>query len=573
MIKLQNFLKHLSSPVKLRPIEFTYIGDQGSTLETWKLNLALLGIEDQYSQLELVLGELLVAEIEDEVRMHIMHELQEVIDRLINHLHNDYVHEPGVLSKKQHTAVNRIKSIYYLCALIYDGVFNRQIEIKQTQSKKTKKKLSLSSLFSSSNQVYDHIIQHSVYCLMRFYLYLLMEDALIFEKAPDAIWQQLNYLYLYSLQEHIDKTKIKAKYKSHNADSIHEYYLQACVYHLLRPASYRRQDILSLHKVLERWASYISLESDVSTDSKIFVDLNSSSPPEYLTPYSKINPYDDHNVCLFIHVQNLLKALEDLQNEESSSYTPSFEVRLARLGEYTLTQQQFKLRSEARHSTHEENLAVIGLHRIHYHLSGKQPFAQLINKFQLPVAYHPKSRVSLDMTDYEQTTPVTLLDKSVSGYRFNSRDRRAADDNDERNGGDMHAQCSSLLKILSLFALMPNSSQPNSTWQLGLIRWIEHKENHIEAGSRLIGYSITACGVRLDMRDDRSQDFVPALLVAGNETLQTKTNLILPQYHFRENDKVVLRIGNKETKLRLLSTMEKTDDMQQYEIIRLTNDK
>ncbi len=571
MVKLQTFLKHLNNSVDLRQVKFTYIGEQGKNLEQWKLNLSMIGTDQQYKEVEQVLGELLVANISDEKRMHIMLEMQPVIHRLVSQLHSEYVHEPSSLSSKQFVFVEQVKSIHYLCALIFSSVLDRQIKIGELRHKKPK--LSF-KLLISSGQSQNNLTQQAVYYLMQSYLNLLMEDALIFEKASDVIWQQLNHLYLFSIQENIANAKMRAKYHARNADTIHEYYLQACLYNLLRPASYRRQDILSLHKVLDDWSRKMTLESDVNSDSKIFIDLNSNNPPEYLTPYSKVNPYDEHNLCIFIHIDQLIEYLEHIQDQDAPDYKPSFEVRLAKLAEYTLKQQQFKLRAETRHPTREMATAVIGLHRIHYHLSGKQPFGQLINKAQLPVTYHPKLRVSLDMTDYEQKTPVTILDKSTSGYRFSSDDKSAFDVSDGTRLETSHThKYSSLLKVLSLFALMPDPTDPNSTWELGMIRWLDHQESGIQAGSRLVGYSITACGVRLDSKDDRSHDFVPSLLVAGNETLETKTSLILPQYHFKVEDRVVLRIGNKETKLRLLANLQNTDDMQQYEIVRLTNEK
>ncbi len=574
MIKLQAFLKLLNDPVQLRALKFSHIGKLGTDLKQWKVNLSLASTEQQYTEIELVLGEILIADIDDDKRMKIMLDMQSIIQRLISDLHSEYIHEPSGLSAKQGAFVDKVKSIYFLCALIYDGIYNRQIEIKQQPYKKPKK-ISFQSLLSLG-QSFNNLIQRAIYHLMQYYVYILMEYALTFEKTPDPIWQQLNFSYLYAVQENIAKTKIRNKDNIHNVDTINEYYLQACMYSLFRPASFRRQDILSLHKVLGNWAKKVTLEADVNSDSKIFIDLNSSSPPEYLTPYSKVNPYDENNICLFIHIDKLLAYLDEIQHANNINNTPSFEIRLAKLAEYTLKQQQFKLRSETRHPTREEVVAVIGLHRIHYHLSGKQPFGKLINKSELPNSYHPKLHSSLDMTDYEQTTPIILLDKSTSGYRFNSTDKKAFDIKDGRTPPIAHSytyQSGALLKVLSLFAIMPNPLEPNSTWQLGMIRWLDHQDNCIQAGSKLIGYSVTACGVRLEDRDERTRDFVPALLVAGNETLETKTSLILPNYHFREDDKVVLRIGNKETKLRLLENIQNTDDIQQYEIVRLTNGK
>ncbi len=73
------------------------------------------------------------------------------------------------------------------------------------------------------------------------------------------------------------------------------------------------------------------------------------------------------------------------------------------------------------------------------------------------------------MTDYEKTTPIVILDKSTSGYCFNSSDRNICDSKDDgRTLPIDHSythQCGALLKVLSLFAIMPNSVELADTWQ------------------------------------------------------------------------------------------------------------
>ncbi|PID37492.1 MAG: hypothetical protein CR966_01425, partial [Pseudomonadales bacterium] len=482
MIKIETFKKHLSNPIALRQINFTYIGEEGKHLEQWKLNLSLVSLSEQYHQLEKVLGELLVANISDDKRIYIMMEMQPIIQRQISQLHSEYVHEPSSLNAKQILFVDQVKSIYYLCVLIFDGVLNRQIQLNSNKVETKKPKLTFKKLISS-NHSHGNLIQQSIYFLMQNYLYLLMEEAIIFEKPSSILWQQLNSLYVYSIQENIANLKVSSKYHARHADTIHEYYLQCCLYSLLNPASYRRQDILSLHKVLDEWAKKVTIESSVKSESKIFIDLNTGQPPEYLTPYSKVNPYDENNICVFIFVDPLLEYLEKIQDTSLPGFKSSFEVRLAKLGEYTLKQQQFKLRGETRHPTREKAYAVIGLHRIHYHLCGKQPFGQLIDKANLPVAYHPKLRISLDMSDYEQQTPMIVLDKSTTGYRFKSTDKDVFESPSQATYTHKY---SSLFKVLSLFAISPDPSDPNSTWELGMIRWIDHQENGIQAGAKIV---------------------------------------------------------------------------------------
>ena len=114
-----------------------------------------------------------------------------------------------------------------------------------------------------------------------------------------------------------------------------------------------------------------------------------------------------------------------------------------------------------------------------------------------------------------------------------------------------------------------NSVRLDGDWQIGLIRWVESRDNIFEAGGRIIGFSATACGVRLETKDNRSQVFVPALLLSGSDKLGSKTTLLLPKFHFRMGDKIVLRIGTKQTLLKLSHVLINSDDFEQYDILKL----
>lgn len=77
-----------------------------------------------------------------------------------------------------------------------------------------------------------------------------------------------------------------------------------------------------------------------------------------------------------------------------------------------------------------------------------------------------------------------------------------------------------------------------------------------------------AGGVRLRKKDGRSQEFVHGLLVGGDE-LNQQTTLVMPRYHFKVGDFVVLRIDTKEIELRLERNLLTTDEIEQYQIVRL----
>lgn len=585
MISFETFEKYLSENLSLRELIFTHIGDKADYLDQWIANLSILSQHEQCEQLEKVLSELIVANIADNTRMQILYSVHSVVGRLVSQLRSEYIHEPAKLTQRQQNLVKQVQSIYYLCILVYEGVLSRILQDTPRKAKRSWK--SMLSLGNASNV----LLQEALYFQLQTYLNLIMEDAILFQKPEDLLWEKMNRIYLLAVQNNITTNTVKHKLHAKHADNINEYYLQCCLFSLLRPISYRRQDILSIHKVLPEWAEKTSINIDINSTSKIFVDLQHDQAPEYLTPYSKVNPYDETKLCGFVDLdplQNYLQALLQSNDEESSS----FELRLAKLADYTLSQQQYQPRSETRHPTRHDINVVVGLHRIHYHIADKRLLSTIIREQDLPKAYQTKSHTVPDKKDYERKIPMTILDKSIAGYRFKSNLNKSqseynqADEVSEILGGVEFADAqnnaltekqsanddvnyNTSLKVLSLIAILPDGDDPNSRWELGIVRWIDHEDNGVQAGARLIGYSVTACGIRLETKDNRSQDFVPALLVSGNESLETKTTLIIPQYHFKTGDRVILRIGTKQTNLKLAANLMSTNDMQQYEIVRM----
>ncbi len=59
-------------------------------------------------------------------------------------------------------------------------------------------------------------------------------------------------------------------------------------------------------------------------------------------------------------------------------------------------------------------------------------------------------------------------------------------------------------------------------------------------------------------------------LIDGDE-LNKQSTLIVPRYHFNVGDLVLLRIDTKEIQLRLELNLLSTDEIEQYQIVRLTN--
>ena len=102
-----------------------------------------------------------------------------------------------------------------------------------------------------------------------------------------------------------------------------------------------------------------------------------------------------------------------------------------------------------------------------------------------------------------------------------------------------------------------------------MVRWINLDTKKPEIEWQVLGRKLIACGLRLEGSETRTRHFVPAFVVGKDEALQTNSTLIVPSSYFQTNDRVVMRVGNKQTSLRLGRRLLMTDEFNQYEVAQL----
>jgi hypothetical protein len=122
---------------------------------------------------------------------------------------------------------------------------------------------------------------------------------------------------------------------------------------------------------------------------------------------------------------------------------------------------------------------------------------------------------------------------------------------------------------MSLFLLSTPQSNAAESLSLGMVRWLTINDSYVEVDGQILGHAPMACALRLDNRDNRSQSFIPALLLAKDDGLQTVSSLVVPSYHFKIEDKVIIRLNDKQHSLRLQRSLLTTEAFTQYEVSRL----
>lgn len=567
MCTLEKFDKLCVAPIPKKQIALQTVDKHGKLSASWVASLPNFEKHEQYRQVKVVLGELIIADIAEEGRLSILESLVGVVERLSAQMQAEYINNPQNSFAEQKIYVDEVRSLYFLTILAYQSVafvMHKRLEGQPTGNQKAgggwfKKMTGLSAnvggIASNDKQYYAL----AVYRIMTFCSKLLAEFALTYQKSPSSLWRVMNGWYLKSALLGVDQLDI-GKINPNIIGNIHKQYLYSCLLSFANLFAYRRPDILNICRLLPEWAEYVQTTFNAESHFRVFVNLQSDTPPELITPFASINPYSHNHVCLFLDVSKLFAYLKSLEKEELIGLDGKrvFESRLAKM---VLLAFHRQVEQPTIKALGQSAYMMAGFGEIYQEMSHGRNFAQVIAQSQLPSDYHPK-RVFGSHHDF-QKEQVKLISRSDSGARFLVGSMGESED-----GEQMLTR--PYLPVFGLFAMMSPRSKNKHPWRLGIVHWAEPKEDHVEVDGRFLGRILSVCGVRLNTKDMRSRDFVQAMLLAGDE-LNQQTTLILPRYHFKERDMVVLRIDDKETLLRLEENLLSTDDIEQYQIVRLAS--
>ena len=553
MITLSKFEHLIMANITQKPQEIQSLGSQGEYLEDWVLTLSGINKHQQYAKLKLPLSELLVATADDKARLTMTDGLLPAISRTIEQLHADYIYEQAH-SPLQQQSISQVRSLYFFLILIYKNIASRAYIQLHEHSSRTENWLS--KLIKSDADTKE-ILALATYRMIELYVKVLREYALTYECVPRVIWQQLNFWYLRSVHEGIFKLNMGRLTKANAFESIHNQYKQAGIASFVNFFAYRRQDILSIFKVLPEWTKYIDTTFEPKPQLKVFVNLSGNHPPEMITPYATVNPYSEEHQCLFFDVERLITHLNDVVSGNDAQDTQSiFDVRLARVALLAFRRRARQDRLDKIGQTQGELLT--GFASVFAEISGGKSLAEIINQRTLPVDFHAKAlHPTLGLEIPKEFVKITS--KNERFVRF-----------DYRRIHNSQASDQPFLKVLGIFALKAENSPNKRPWKVATAQWVNclDDSHKVEVDGCFLGRALLAVGLRLKISGNRDRNFIHALLVEGDEIDQPNT-LIVPCYHFLVGDVVVLRIGNKEMDLRLEQRLLTTNEIEQYQIVRL----
>lgn len=544
-------------------------------------NLSSQTQEQQAEHLESVITVLRVANIDEPQRLKLLKTVIDVSDRLIATLRQHYIYEIEALSEVQLGYVAQVKSLHYLIIMAYDEVIRRKIPFLNSRPKKISKK-GLPRYFNTNKKLYSTLAIAIYQSLLR-YQKLLCEEALCYRKPSDYLWFRINQLYYLAYQHHVSNSDLSIDTVASHTNNIHQLYCQICLHNLLNVRAMRRPNILLVQRLLPEWAKHMVVTIEPTTETRVFIDLQSDKPPRYLTANSEINPYEDHHDCLFLELTPMVQYFNSrgqmLIEDSSVGIGYGLLSTISMTISYRYLQPQLIMPNK--YSVKHSAALITGFNSIHYRVGHSSSFARLIAIEALPIEERPRyntlgteqnniSPLNVEIFDSHNSLPPIRTLRLVTTPDILNQDgleKKALDI--DMVDHEVFTTEPPLLHIMSLFLVYQSNATAKPEWSLGVVRWIHLDSENPEVEWQLLGHQLMACGLRLEGRETQKRHFVPAIIIGKDDELQTISSLIVPSSYFQTNDRVVMRINSKQTPLRLGRRLLTTDKFVQYEVAQL----
>lgn len=636
-MKLLNFQGYLTSKPSLMSPAVNCINEREQLLLKQIASLPVQSEEVQVIQLQGMLTEISVTDIDDALRLRLLAIVMMAMESSIAALRKQYIYAIGALSNRQLEIVNQVESLYYLAVMVFDAVVQRESLRLQYQQQQVVPP-SFWQRMITPESVPPVTLAVAIYQALTIYQSLLFEKAIYYQKPLRNMWLSLNQLYFLACEYNITELDLTPHMATRQAGNIHQLYCQICLYSLFNVLAMRRTSMLLIQRLLPEWASHLVATIEPQTQTRVFIDLNSDAPPQYLTATTTINPYKENQDCLFIELEPLAAYLKLRQHELLAQDNALNEYRLITQILMIMTYRYIAREPTmiAKYSPKKCATLIAVFNDVHYHVAGNRGLKSMVAAQDLSTDYLPR----YDTVPRKEDTPplfeIEINDDTESVSHFRTLRLLTAQDiltqriaiNDDISSHQENSDKSQTLispplneifqpimleetkkinegvkeqilatapprlrmmnlcllteheepleqekyhqKNLFLSAPLPETiTEKKKAQALVVIRWLTIKEEYVEVESQILGYYPTACALRLGNRDNRSQSFVPTLLLAEQDELKTPSSLLVPTSHFKVNDKVIIRLNDKQKSLRLKSVLLTTDEFTQYEVLVL----
>ncbi|MGK9066691.1 molecular chaperone [Stutzerimonas chloritidismutans] len=416
---------------------------------------------------------------------------------------------------------------------------------------------------------------------------ILVRSTQLYNPTPDGLWLELHQLYAIAVEQGVHRTVVRddLAYQTEGL-SAEQSYIVALMMGSARCNQMRQQNIARLAEVMEPWSRLVRLQPVQQGPTLFAVSTRTDAPPRYRSMFST----DELPYLLGIDPQQLVESLRKHLHATPDTRPPPGLVipdglSLDLMQHVSAAWGDVSERSFQRTSAQGHVDLCIGMTALHYFLSGRRLFADLLKRpestrsavFKLNNAAPDVWSTAFDATSSSgmELLPTEHIEfVSTTETRSDSEDQPAECPYptyrvqlvNHSPGGfclswpdDVPAQ----LQTGELLGLQDGNSQ---AWSIAVVRWIRQvRGSGPQMGVELIAPYAQPCGVRLLRKVDQGSEYLRALLLPEIRVISRSAALIVPRLPFQEGQKVQVNQNGEEHRAMLGHRQASSNSYNQFE--------
>jgi hypothetical protein len=573
------------TPLKLRVprqdlAESTIFRATADDALAWAQNLPIANTRLVVQNLRAALAELNRVDMAPDVRFNILEALRPSLHVALSTMSRRFLNQPLVMPEEPRQMAELADVLYSLATTGYTIVALQTLEQR--------------------DNIYQvnpaRLVCESIYRALGFAGKKILQTFQLHQAIPSYLWLEIHQLYSFADQQQLAELPVKDKLQGDG--TIATVYLQALLLGCCKPNQLRQSDLAAVYRGLHEWAKYVKIQKCNSSNGLFRVDLGSDQAAVYASLYP---PSDDYQ-CRLINTDALISHLESLKltDGKNPKSTPIVFDKDTTLPSNMLDHLKNSLGSMSTRNFKRivsgEMLGLsIGLSSIHYHISGRRTFEQVIHG----VNYVPPTT--------ERTVANRFLEKRESRDSWeqaNPHEEHGSDEKHEHYGQALDDPALAVLigedtqeetaeqrypihpvhmtdaspggYCLEWSAKLPAQVRAGdivgvreggrSEWIIAVIRWVSQlKEAKSLIGVELLSPSAMPYGARVQKVTGEEASLRRVLLLPEIKLVGQPHTLITPRAGFRERQKVILIREGEEFLIQLQRQISTTENFTQFD--------
>jgi len=538
-------------------------------LKRWIAGLPKANIGETARQLYQSLVELNQFLTPSENRLQLLELLRPEVSFVCQHLERHFLNQAIVLDERPRKVANLCQALQNHLAVGYKLIIARAM----TRTGKEREQLLAVALQRASHSLCSPLIRASqLYC-----------------PVPEGLWLELHQLYQIACEQRLQRQVIRDPLARHTPGlSLEQTYVTALLLGCARTNQMRQSGIARLAEALEPWSTLVRLQPGDHPSSLFVLAPQIDGPPRYKSLYQNS---ELHNL-LGIDTQPLVDAIKEylaLPEEERSKSRLMIPdgVSLDLLQHVAAAWGDIAERTFQRTAGQGNLTLCIGMTALHFFLSGKRSFAEVLKRpIEVGAAVFKPStgepdiwsnafdaqRSAVDEIHFEeiQYTKVTPGDQSqpqANGENYPTYPLAIVN---HSPGGYCLSWPKDVPSQLQAGELLGVQDNPSQGWSVAIVRWIRQvRGGGTQMGIELIAPHARPCGLQLLRKGEQNSQYLRALLLPEISAISRPASLITPRLPFQEGSKVLINDHGEEHRAVLSRRQVSTGSFSQFEYHRI----